>query len=56
MGLVLVGYALWDLGWHSSIHHKDLWLANPLVRVVGVAIALAGVVSTAGVSWLPVNF
>ena len=40
--IILIGMELWDLGWHSSAHHRDLWLAHPLVRVAGTIIAIVG--------------
>ena len=40
--LILLGMELWDLGWHSAVHHPSLWLARPFVRIAGPIIALAG--------------
>ena len=40
VGLVLLGMELWDLGWHSGVHHEDLWLAKPIVRIAGFVLAI----------------
>lgn len=40
--LLLFGMELWDLGWHSSVHHPNLFLSKPVTRVAGlVVVALA---------------
>lgn len=44
VGTILLGMELWDLGWHSSVHHPDLFLARPIVRAGGIALAILGTV------------
>lgn len=46
VSLMLCGSALWDFGWHARIHHADVWTANPLVRITGIALASVGVLLT----------
>lgn len=39
--IIMIGGAMWDWGWHSWAHHKELWSAKPWVRLLGLLIALS---------------
>lgn len=42
---IMAGAAIWDFGWHSWAHHRNVWTAHIAVRILGVAIVLAGALS-----------
>lgn len=41
--LIMGGAAIYDLGWHSAIHHRNLWTARWYFRAIGLALAGIGV-------------
>lgn len=40
----MVAQSIWDLSWHSSQHHENLWTARPYVRWGTAIIVLVALV------------
>ena len=40
--IIMTGAAIWDFGWHSWAHHRNLWTAHIAIRIAGFLLAVAG--------------
>lgn len=41
VALIMAGASIWDWGWHSRIHHPEIWSARIWVRITGLVTAVS---------------